>query len=341
MQKMSENFVNALSESIQTSVLGFANTMEMLALYGNLTADTYQPDGIEAQILNHSVAKTALADGGSIYDVNAALTLTHLDNALDHMTAYRGSMNDRLLFIMSRNMISRVSGLQTRVNREVQSVEYEGGFRMATYRGVPLLPSDLLVPQSTTTSPAVTATAAAGGALADGTYHYRIASVTLRGEQFVGAADSATTATTNNSVDLTWTADAEAKLYKIYRGTTATAADMRLLAIVPAVTYDANGTVNGTVATWSDEGAITPNAAFAPAASNADQTIYGINISGNERGVKIMGAVSPLGDPIDDYVTLTPLATTNASFRFMIEGFLGFKVPYPGVNVIMRRAKLS
>lgn len=339
MQKMSQRFVNALEEAIQTAVLGYANTLEYSLLYSDYTADSFQSDGITAQIRDHSIASKSYTDGGNVYHVNAALTLTHLDNMLDRTASYRNSAGDTRVIIASREMISRISGLQTRVTREVRTVTYEGGFEMETYRGVPLLASDLVAPANTTTSPALSAAASAGGTLTDGAKYYAISSVTLGGEQKPSASATATTATTNNSVTLTWTADPNAKLYYIWKGTTATVADMTLLGVVKALTYDSSGNVNGAVASFIDDGSYTANAAFTPL--TAGEQLFIVNISRNERGVKLMGAVSPLGDPIDDYVTFTPLATTNAAFRFMIEGFMGYKVPYPTLNGIIRRAALS
>lgn len=339
MQKMSERFVNALSESIETAVLGYANAAEFGFLFGNMNADGRQMHGIISQILDDATAKTAYTSGGNVYDINAALTLTHLDNILDRTAAYRGSSNDARVIIASREMISRISALQTRVTRESPRVEYEGGFVMETYRGVPLLPSDLLVPKATSTSPSLTATPVAGGTLADATRYYAISSVTLAGEQKPSALVSGATATTNNTIRLTWTADANAKLYYIWRAASNSIDAAGLLAVIPALTYDGNGNVTGAVAQWDDTGANTVNAAVLPL--NVGEQLFVINTSMNERGVKIMGAVSPLGDPIDDYVTFTPLATINAAFRFMIEGFMGVKVPYPTLNGILRRAKLS
>lgn len=339
MQKMSEKFVNALSESIATSVLGYANALEYGLLYGNLAADSYQMNGITAQILAHTTAKTAYSAGGNIYDVNAALTLTHLDNILDRTAAYRGSSGDSRMFIASREMISRISALQTRVSRDVTTVNYEGGFVMSTYRGVPLMPSDLLVPNSVSTSPSLGAAASAGGTLPDATRYYAISSVTLAGEQRPSALVSATTATTNNSVTLTWTADPNAKLYYIWRAASNSIGAAGLLAVIPALTYDGSGNVSGATASFIDNGSYTVNTAMIPL--DAGEQMFLVNNSMNERGVKLMGAVSPLGDPLEDYVTFVPLATTGPAFRFMMEGFMGVKVPYPTLNAIIRRAKLS
>jgi hypothetical protein len=317
--------------------------MEWFLMYGNKGADAYQFDGVEAYLLNDTTAKTAYTAGGNMYDVGAALTLTHLDNAIDRVSNFRGSIQDRWIALMSKEMISRVSGLQTRVSRQINRIEYEGGFVMESYRGVGLYPCNLVKPAGTTTSPTVTATAAAGGSLSDLQRYYAISSVTLNGEQMPGTADDATTATTNNSVDLTWTADANAKLYKVWRGTTSTVADMTLMAVIPALTYDASGNVTGATTTWSDEGTITPNSAVKPlaAASGADEQVYFINVSKNERGARIMGAVSPLGDPLENYINYVPLATTGPHLRYFLEAFLALKIAYPTNFLQMRRAKLA
>lgn len=342
-QATTERWLNQLQEALANTVSGFANTMEWFLWYGNKGADAYQFDGVEAYLLNDATAKTAYTAGGNIYQVNAALTLTHLDNAIDRVSNFRGSIQDRWIALMSREMISRVSGLQTRVTRQITQVEYEGGFRMDSYRGIGLYPCNICKPAGTTTSPTVTATPAAGGTLTDLQRWYAISSVTLNGEQMPGTADDATTATTNNTSALTWTTDANAKLYKIWRGTTSTVADMTLLAVVPALTYDASGNITGAVTSYNDTGAVTPNSAVKPlaAASGADEQVMFLNVSKNERGARIMGAVSPLGDQIENYINYVPLATTGPSLRYFLEAFLALKIAYPTNNLVIRGAKLA
>ena len=317
-----------------------ANTIEFLALFGNRTADSYQPNGVVTEMIANSTAKLTLAAGGNILDMNAVFSLTYFDNMIDRAQGHRNGKKDRLIALMSREMISKVSALQTRVTRDVQTVAFEGGFEMASYRGVGLLPSDLLVPLATTTSPAVTATKGAGGSLADDEYFYVLSSVTLAGEQIHGTEDSDTTETTNNSVDLTWTADTTARLYYVYRGLTTGAANLSLLAVIAAKTYDGVGNLSSTKEAWSDEGTATAVASMIPMIAST-QNIYLLNIDPGERGMKWLGAVSPLGDPIDQFFTYTPLATVNSAFRYMIEGFIAPKIPYPTVLVIGRRAKLA
>lgn len=339
-QGLTAQFVNQLQEQINASVLGVANTLEWMTFFGN-TSDAFQFNGLEAYINADTNAKKAISDGGSNYDIGgAALTLSHLDAMIDKIRTYRGAGSDKWMFVLSQPMISRVSALQTRVTRTVSTLKMEGGFEMETYRGVPLMPTTLFTPLSTTSSPAISVAAVAGGAVAAGTYYYAISSVTLNGEQKPSAAASVTTATTNLTARLTWTADANAKLYKVWRGTTNVVADMALVAVIPALTYDANGNIAGAVATWDDTGASVPNTAVNPL-TGTDEIIALLNITPGERGNRMVGGVSPLGEKMDSYMSYVPLATTNGSYRFMLEGFLALRVTYPECNIIARNARAA
>lgn len=314
--------------------------MEFLTYYGNATADTYQFDGLEGGLLADATAKTALSAGGSFYDGgNAAATLSTLDTMIDKALSYNGSSQDKFVFLASRPMISRVSALQTRVTRVVNTVRSEMGFEMETYRTIPLLPTGILTPLSTSTSPTLTGAAAAGGALAAGTYYFAISSVTLNGEQKASAAASVVTASSNLTAHLTWTADSNAKLYKIWRGTTSTVADMGLIAVIPALTYDGNGNLSSTVASYDDTG-VTPNTALNPLVST-DEQIALVNITAGDRGVRYVGGVSPLGEKMDSYFSYVPLSTTNGSYRFMMEGFIALRNAYPECNVIARNVRAA
>lgn len=67
--------------------------------------------------------------------------------------------------------------------------------------------------------PAVTATIAAGGTLAATTYYYKVTALNAYGESTPGAEGSDTSASSNNTSSLTWTAVTGATSYNIYRGT--------------------------------------------------------------------------------------------------------------------------
>lgn len=85
--------------------------------------------------------------------------------------------------------------------------------------------------------PAVTASAVAGGTFADGTYFYKVTALNVSGESTPGTQGSATTATTNNTVHLSWTAVTGATSYNIYRGTVTNTENV-LVANTTAVTFN-------------------------------------------------------------------------------------------------------
>lgn len=339
-QAASARFTNALAQEIDGSIEGITQLIEWSLMYGNKN-DAYQFDGLEAQMLADATARKSVNSGGNILDVDGVIALSHLDAMIDAVRKYRQTQRDRIAFMASTGMISKISGLQTRVSRTVNQVEFEGGFRMTTYRDVPIIPTSYLTPESTTTSPAVTATIAAGGSLPAATYHYRIASVTDLGEQLAGASDDATSATTNNTADLTWTADPNALLYKIYRGSSATADDMSLIAVIAAKTYAADGSVNGMVASWSDTGTATAITSMKPL-SSGEETLTLVNLDqASERGLSVVGMMSPLGDPVDTFVSFFPLATRKSAYEYVLEAFMAAIVTQPTTHVIARRAKLA
>lgn len=335
-QTMSERFINALEAELVGSVEAMANLIEYGLLYGN-DVDSYQFNGLDTSIAEDTTAQKSINNGGNILNVDGPGALSHLDAMIDQVETYRGTMSDPKIFLATPQMISYITGLQTRINREVQTVEFEGGFRMATYRGVPLYPSGFLKPLATTSSPTVTATAAAGGSLADDEWFYGISSVTTFGEQLMGTTDSATTATTNNSVDLTWTADPNAMLYKIWRGTADGADNMTLLATIAAKTYNADGEVSGSVEAWSDEGTLTPVSAIAPLATG-EEAIYLANIS-EMHGLKFLGKLNSMGDPVANWLTYLPLGIRKSALEYLLESFMAMQVAYPTLHAVARRIK--
>lgn len=110
----------------------------------------------------------------------------------------------------------------------------------------------------------VAAALAAGGSLSAGTYYYVITSLNLNGETTASSEVSATTASTNLTIALSWGQVNAATGYKIYRGTSA-GAQNKLVATIPA----------GSVVNWSDTG-VTGDTATVPTSNTATagQTEY-------------------------------------------------------------------
>lgn len=309
-------------------------------LWGN-DVDSYQFSGIDTFV-------TEEAASTNIFDVNGVITLSDLDDMLDAAEGFREVQRDPKVFLMSRKMISKVSGLQTKIQRQVPTIEYEGGFRMVTYNGVPIVPTDFVRPASTTTSPSdLSATATTGGTLSTGTYYYNIASVTLYGEQIAGGEVSVTVTGSNNAVSLSWTADSNAKLYKIYRGTSSGASNLNLIKVIAAKTYDSNGNVSGNVTSFTDTG-YSATSGVHPL-SSGEECIFLVNLN-ETRGAALVHLLGEMGEAVGQgdidaavkrLIRYIPLATTKSAYEFILETFIALQVPWAKLHAIARRAKVA
>jgi len=335
-QAMSEAFIDSLETELFGSLEGMANTLEFGQMYGvsndiGFTGDALQYTGFIPRIYAYAPQNVVDAGGDKI-------TLTDLDSVISKAFGFRGAARDPRLWMMSKAMKLVVEGLQTRVQIPLRSLElYDGKLIMDSYADIPILETDYLKPATTSPSPTVSATAGAGGTLPDAIYKYRISSVTMTGEQVAGAQDTATTATTNNSVALAWTADANAVQYMIWRGVGAGA--FALLDIIPAKTYDSNGTVNGVIQAYTDNGSKTAIAEVKPLEAG-EQMIVLLNRN-PRRGIGLLGKVDDMGRPVDTLFRYVDLARTKDTYDYMIKGYIAQRVVYPELMGIVRHAKLA
>lgn len=337
-QTVTEGFIDAFETEVAGSLEGMSNTMEFGALWGTsddltqFTGDSYQYSGIIPRLFDDAIAN--VIDGGG-----NKITLDDLDQAQAKASRFRGARVDPYMWIMSTRMRQIADGLQTKAEIPLTPAQVlDGKITMASYDGYPILESDYIAPEGNTSPSLTSATAAAGGALADDDYFYNISSVTLYGEQEMGDTEqSASTAATNNSVDLVWTADTEAKLYMIWRGVTTGIANMQLLDIIPAKTYT-NGVVSGNVGTYSDEGAKTP-LAIKPL-NTGEHNILLVNVN-PLRGASFVGKVDAQGEPLDYFMTYTELAQVKDSYDFFIKSYYALKLVHPETCALLRHVTLS
>lgn len=335
-QAATAKFVNALATEVEGSLMGMADLFEYGALFGTaddigFTGDAYQYSGILPRIFSYAPGNVIDAGGDKI-------SLDDLDAAIALIDQWREVKNDPQLFMMSVRMRQVVDGLQTRVQIPLTNVELgDGKIRMRAYDDRPIYESNYFKPAATTSSPTVDGAPAAGGALPDASWTYRIASVTAYGEQVAGTASAAdVTATTNNSVDLTWTADPLAYEYMIFRSQDGGA--YQLLDIIPAFTYDSAGTVNGSVEAYSDEGAKTPKAIKPLEAGEQNILLLDTN---PERGAAFVGLVDDMGDAVDQMVRFVELARTGDTYDYFLKSYLALRFVHPNLGAVIRHAKLA
>jgi len=335
-QAVDEKFVDALAIELAGSIQGMSDVMEYGVLFGTtgdigFTGDAYQYSGAISRMYAYAPENVVDAGGDKI-------TLADLDAAINLSARHRQTRLDPYLWLMSQQMKQVVDGLQTKIQLPLQGVTLaDGRTEMAAYGKRPIYETDYVAPESTSTSPACTAVVAAGGALAAATYNYRISSVTYYGEQVGGTASAnVVAATTNLSADLTWTADPNAVLYMIWRK--AGAGSYQLIDIIPALTYAADGTVNGAIATYTDAGAKTPKA-IKPLESG-EQIIATFNMN-PARGASFIGKIDDMGRKIENAISFVELARVKDTYDYMLKSYHAVKVPYPNLASVIRHAKLA
>lgn len=331
-------FIDALAEEVSGALEGMSNVLEYGVLYGTTddigyTGDAYQFTGILPRIYKYAPAN--VIDGGG-----DKIALADLDNALARVQgAGRQVRNDPKLWMMGLQMKQVVDGLQTKVSLPLSSVTLaDGKIEMDAYGKAGIYESDYLVPADSTTSPTVSGTIGAGGALPAATYTYKISSVTVYGEQVAGTASgNITSATTNNTANLTWSADSAAKLYMIWRSVGG--GTYYLLDIINAKTYDADGTVNGNRTTYADDGSKTISTTIKPLATG-EQIVTLMDINPN-RGAALMGLVDDMGSPVDSLVSFVELARVKDTWPFMLKSYLALRQIYPNLASVIRHVKLA
>jgi hypothetical protein len=341
-QSAARSFADSLAEEVESALQGLKNLFEYSTVWGAgndiFTGDAYQYSGVYPWLLN---------DGSlvNIVDADGTITLEDLDAALDATKeAYGEFRNDPYVFLASGGMISKISGLQSKINRDVQMVEFEGGFRMATYREIPIVNSGYLKPLATTTSPAVTAAAGGDGTgnLTDDEYFYQVASITINGEQIAGTEDSVTLSGggSDQNVDLSWTADSTALLYAIYRGLTTGTDNLELIDIIAAKTYDSTGAVDGSVEAYDDTTALTPTYSSVHPMAAAEETLFLVNLS-TRNGLARPILNPTLGDPVNELVRFAPIPVSSDSYAFRLKSYHAVQVPWGQSCAVIRRAKPS
>ncbi|MHA1908631.1 MAG: hypothetical protein ACW98Y_15120 [Candidatus Thorarchaeota archaeon] len=357
-QSASRSFTDSLEEEIFATTMGFADLFEFSTIWGladdiaspNLTGDAYQYSGLYGWLLEDDVSGSNVRDSNSSGAAGATVTLSMLDKAYAQTVGkYKNLMRDPYLWLMSQDMIDKVSGLQTRIQRDAPTVEFEGGFVMNTYKRIPIVPSQFCSPGSASpASPA--ATAIVGGSLEDDEYFYRVAAITLYGEQVAGTEVSATTSGTHNTVRLSWTADANAKLYAIYRGLATGDNNLGLLDIIAAKTYNASGAVTANVALYDDDGTLSTNATLNTTVQPFDtgeESIFLVNIGktyGMSRLILPPTKGTPVTNEFDPASKLlnyeeVPVATDEYAFR--LKSYHAVQVPNALSCAMVRRAKTT
>jgi len=326
LQSATQKGIDALESEQTAAIEAMADLIEYGLVWGNAVADAFQFSGFDPTITTN------------LFDVNDVVELTDLDNMIDNAIAFRGVERDPKLFLMSPAMRSKVSGLQTKVYKTVQTIQFEGGMEMESYREIPIYQTSLMAPPSTL-GVCVGVENAVAGTVANGTYYFRIAGVTLQGEQ-VSCAEFNVTVVGGGTTGITVAlpaADATIHLYKVFCGSAS--GTHYLLTTVAGHTYTAAGAILANIATFNLQAITVPVAGQRPLDAT-DESIMLLNLN-PQRASGIVSLMNVLGEEVTNLVQYIPLATTRDAYDFLMSSFLALEVPWERLHAYSRRVRTS
>lgn len=361
LQDSSKKYIDAstaeMENHLQAHVYDIINALK----FGNAGSNKYSFDGLDKIIKTN---RRNEARGGTV-----PTDLAFLDDMIDANIRKNGAGHSKVL-MMSPEMQSLVSRLLTNV-RLMQGnagtlghVEINGGWRLATYRDIPILPvADMgaKTPMGTVTGDHT----ASGGTISAGTYYFQVSAVTLDGES-PASTEINVVASANDSITLTWTPVANASYYKIYCATTT--GTEKLVAVIPANTYDGVGTfvsdVSGvkfttTPSTKNPTLSLVASGTFTQPTITASVTdamaedlpivatggVYPETVMlwdlDKYQGLGKVPYTNTAGDKFGGLVTMTPLAITDDNIPFMVKSYLALCDSFEATSFMHRGLRVK
>ncbi len=131
MQAIGRSYADTLAFELGHKVEDLTNEIESALVIGNSAANANQINGLLTLInaVSGQVVANTTANGG------ASLSLAKLDEAIDKV---RGGPQDKIIYasLKGRRLINNALQAQQRFNDET---EIDGGFRVMTYNGIPIV----------------------------------------------------------------------------------------------------------------------------------------------------------------------------------------------------------
>lgn len=343
LQDSSKKYIDAstaeMENHLQAHVYDIINALK----FGNTGANKYSFDGLDKIIKTNRVNEVR---GGTV-----PTDLSFLDNMIDANIRKNGAGHNKVL-MMSPEMQSLVSRLLTNV-RLMQGnagtlghVEINGGWRLATYRDIPILPVADMGGNEVDIG-TVTIDITGSGTVPAGNYFFQVSAITLDGETVASSEVTQTLSASTSSCKLQWTTVENASFYRIY--CSKTTGTEKLVAVIPACTYDGTGTyvsdVTGVEFT-TDPSVINPTLKLVATGSFVDPNITAsvTNAMANDLPLVATGGIIPEtvmlwdldkyqglgkvpytnagGDKFGGLVTMVPLAITDDNIPFMVKSYL-------------------
>lgn len=347
------NYADSVILETENQIQSFGNDIRVNLLYGNAGADQYSFNGLDSYIQTNRIILT----GGDQVPSNFEL----MDNAIDANHELGGNGHYKV-FLMSPRLLSKFSGLATTIRdnrsakRSAEDYIFDGGQRLESYRGIPIL-------ETTGTRPAVDRTtgldpmgtvtlsaAGAGGGIADDEYWIRIAPVTWQGEQIASASNNSITTTSNDSITASFTAVPNALFYRVYLGL---AVDTEtLIKVVSAFTYDGNGTPTGAISSITLTSVAVDTASVSTfmtsdvpydrdgTSNEPAETMFLWDIDENQ-GLGRVAYTNSGADKIRGLITMKPLAETDDNIPFLLKTYAALVPCWEATSTMIRGIRVK
>lgn len=330
---------DAQAVEMENHLQAFGNDMAVYMLYGNADADAYTFDGLDKFI---ATKRTNKAVGGVV-----PTNFSDLDNMIDASNRKKGSPHRRA-FIMSPELNTKYASLYTSVrdNRQVQGsqiIEIDGGWRLRTYRDIPILESSQTRPQGQMGT-VVYSDAGSGGAIPDDTRYFQVSPITWDGEQ-IASTEVSGASTSADSITLTFSAYTGAMFYRIYASDSSGAET--LVKIISAFTYNGSGTITGSVTsvTFTTE-PLTADSSSVPTHMQSDvplnynggvppETVFLWDLD-PAQGLGRIPYTNEDGTRMDGIATIIPLAKIDDTDDFLIKGYMALADSFEATSGMVR-----
>lgn len=244
LRDASQKYIDAAAIEMEYQLRAHAIDLGFYNYFGNKTANPYEYSG-----WNRAITTNRDNSGFTAGAPTKPTSLAFIDNLIDGKMAYGGEQHDSFI-AMSPEMLSTVSALLTNVRlnqgqSKLGEINIAGGWRLMTYRDIPILSTSYLSSKRSGTMGTVTATTAStGGFLSDGTYYFRVNYYDRQGESMASAqvAITISAGTATQRITLSWTAVANAYAFKISASTTTGITNTKPIDWIPNFTYNSDGT---------------------------------------------------------------------------------------------------
>lgn len=350
LQDSSARYIDAAAAEMENHLLAHVFDLNTYILWGNELADAYSFGGWDRFIGTNRLTEVTTG--------TVPTTLAFLDEMIDLNLEKQGDGHDRVFF-MSARMLSLVSRLLTNVRLNqgltaggLTQVNIGGGWRLNAYRDIPIITTSGVRPQQTMTT-VTAAHAGSGTAIPNDEYFFRVTPVTYNGEE-IACAEISDTTSSSDTLTLSWTAFPGALYYKIYCGLTTGGANLPLVAVISAFTYDADGTISGAVASHIFTSNPSVAGASVPTAMQSDLA-YVANIAGGNQpeetillidldayqGMGKLPYTNSGGSRFNGLVTMQPLAQTDDNIPFLIKSYPALADAFEATCVLHRGLRVA